>query len=88
MQIPIKQSLNFVFNITFYTSHCPGNLCSRELATCTSHWYSLVILMLVGQVKGHSTKVEEKMLASLRLVLPLEIYMSATWISLHTFIKY
>lgn len=44
--------------------------------------------MLVGQVKGHSAKAEEKMLASLRLVLPLEVYMSATWISLHTFIKY
>lgn len=60
---------------------CLGNLCSRELATCTSHWYSLVIMMLVGQVKGHSTKTEEKMLASLRLVLPLEVYVSATWIS-------
>lgn len=44
--------------------------------------------MLVGQVKGHSTEAEEESLASLRLVLPLEVYMSATWISLHTFIKY
>lgn len=44
--------------------------------------------MLVGQVKGHSAKAEEKMPASLRLVLPLEVYMSATWISLYTFIKY
>lgn len=44
--------------------------------------------MLVGQVKGHSAKAEEKMPASLRLVLPLEVYMSGTWISLYTFIKY
>lgn len=44
--------------------------------------------MPVGQVKGHSAIAEEKMLASLRLVLPLEVYMSATWISLYTFIKY
>lgn len=44
--------------------------------------------MLVGQVKGHSTEAQEKSLASLRLVLPLEVYMSATWISLHAFIKY
>lgn len=44
--------------------------------------------MLVGQVKGHLVKAAEKKLASLGLVLPLEVYMSATWISLHAFIKY
>lgn len=44
--------------------------------------------MLVGHVKGHSGKAEKKMPASLRLVLPLEVCMSDTWISLYTFIKY
>jgi len=82
MQIARKQSLNLVFNTTFYTSFQPGNVCIREVAACISHLYSLAILMLVGQVKGHSAKAEEKILANLRLVLPLEIYMSATWISL------
>lgn len=44
--------------------------------------------MLVGQIKGHSAKAEEKMPASLSLVLPLEVYMSATWTSLYTFIEH
>lgn len=52
------------------------------LTTCTSHCYSLVLLRLVGQIKGHSARALAEMEGSLRLVLSLEIYMSAFYCTL------